>query len=849
MRAHRNSAPPPRVRRKDYRPPAWRVPRVALDFDLDPERTIVKARLEAVRDGAHSEPLRLDGDGLKLLSLRVDGKPAAHKIDPAGLTLRVRGDSAVVETAVEIRPAASAGRTGLFELAGALCTHCEPHGFRRITYFPDRPDILSRFSVRLNADRARYPVLLSNGNPAGAGTEGGRHWAAWDDPIPKSCYLFALVAGDLAALRARFVTRSGREVDLAVWAERAALARTEHALAALERAMRWDEQVFGREYDLQAYNIVALPGYRFGAMENKGLPVYDAGAVLVEPETATDAALESAETLVAHEYFHNWSGNRIAPRDWFEMGLKEGFTVFRDQLFAAETGLGEVKRIEDVRALRAAQFVEDAGLRAHPVRPECYGDIAEFQTATVYAKGAEIVRMVRTLIGEAAFRAGSDLFFARHDGAAVTAEDFLAAMSEASGIDLAGFLRWYSEAGTPRLEARLGGGAAGPVVTLAQGTAPKPMPVRLASFDCETGALVEERCVLLQAEQAEVEIGSASGRSVLSINRGFSAPVLVELEQDVEALSLLARRETDAFARCEAMRELLLRTIAAWSQGDVAVHGPAVEAVRAALEDDALDRALLAELVALPAEAQVAERLERVDPDSLHAARGALEVELGRTLLPLWRSHWERAAPAPFQWSPAARADRRLRAAILPFLLAARATDAPRIALKLLEGADNLTDRAAALRALASCDAPERSEALGFFRARHRDDPEALDIWFAAQAGSSRADTVQAAPKLVAHADFSWSRAQRVWALAGTFAANHHALHHLSGRGYGFAGDVAAAVARLDAAMAARLAAPLLQWRRYDPARAGLIQAQLRRMLATPQLPDAFAAEIASALP
>src|SRR3954469_8417343 len=474
------AAPPVAIRREDYRPPDWLVPEIALDFDLDPERARVRARLAVTRNGDHDRPLKLDAEALTLIEVKVDGEAAGHSYADSVLTIPLTGGTATIETLVELAPRANTQLMGLYESGGILCTQCEAEGFRRITPFVDRPDILTRYTVRMTAPRAAYPVLLSNGDPVGSGeAEGDRHWAEWRDPFPKPCYLFALVAGDLAANRDSFVTASGRKVDLGIWVREPDLAKTEHAMASLKAAMKWDEEVYGREYDLSVFNIVAVSDFNFGAMENKGLNIFNSRYILVDPETATDADYDGVAAVVAHEYFHNWSGDRVTCRDWFQLSLKEGFTVFRDQSFSADMGSPPVKRIEDVRGLRAAQFPEDAGPLAHPVRPDSYIEISNFYTATIYSKGAEVIRMMHTLLGPERFRAGADLYFERHDGEAVTCEDFVCAMENASGIDLSHFRIWYGQAGTPRVKASVATEGKAARIRLEQNTPPTPgQPVK-----------------------------------------------------------------------------------------------------------------------------------------------------------------------------------------------------------------------------------------------------------------------------------------------------------------------------------------------------------------------------------
>jgi aminopeptidase N len=842
------AAAPVTVRREDYRPPDWLVPEIELKFELGAERTRVRARLRVERNGDHREPLKLDGQGLGLLSLRVDGQPAEPRLDKAGLTVAIAGDSATVETEVEIAPKANTQLMGLYESGGILCTQCEAEGFRRITFFPDRPDILSRYRVRMRADKARYPVLLSNGDPVAAGElDGGGHWAEWHDPFPKPCYLFALVAGDLVANRDRFVTRSGRTVELGIWVREGDLPRTRHAMDSLKAAMKWDEEAYGREYDLGVFNIVAVADFNFGAMENKGLNIFNSRYILADPDTATDADYDSIAAVVAHEYFHNWSGNRITCRDWFQLSLKEGFTVLRDQQFSADHGSPAVKRIEDVKALRAGQFPEDAGPLAHPIRPDAYMEISNFYTATVYVKGAEVIRMMRTLLGPERFRAGTDLYFDRHDATAAVCEDFLVALEEGAGADLSGFRMWYSQAGTPRVRADLAydpeGGRA--TLTLEQSVpptpgqpekAPMPIPLRLALFGAESGARLAEQLVLLESARQEVVIEGVGERPLLSLNRGFSAPVLIESGRSAADLALLSAHDDDPFARWEAMQQLMLDTLTSEISTGARDHRPVVEAVRHTLTDARLDPAFVAEAVLLPSESFIGDRMEVVDPEAIHAAREGLRAELGRELEPLWRGAYAANSANRYEYSPAAKGARRLRTVALEYLLASGASDAPALALRQFEGADNMTEREGALGALVNSGAAEREAALEAFYQRYRDNGLVLDKWFTVQALSSGDDTLEAVARLAQHPDFILTNPNRVRSLAGAFAFNQRAFHHPSGRGYRFIADLLLAIDRINPQVAARLVAPFGRWRRLEKGRAGMMKAELERILATPGL-------------
>jgi len=840
------AAAPAAIRRVDYKPPEWLVTEIVLDFDLGAEKSAVRATLQVARNGAHGAPLRLNGDGLSPVSVTLDGAAAKWTLEEDDLVLPIPGDTARIDIVTELNPRANTKLMGLYQSGGLLCTQCESEGFRRITFFPDRPDVLSRYTVRMTADKALYPVLLANGNRVGAGDlPDGRHWAEWHDPFPKPCYLFALVAGDLAANRDVFVTRSGREVALGIWVRAPDLARTGHAMASLKASMKWDEEVYGREYDLDTFNIVAVADFNFGAMENKGLNIFNSRYILVDADTASDADFDAVAGVVAHEYFHNWSGNRVTCRDWFQLSLKEGFTVFRDQSFSADMGSPPVKRIEDVRALRAAQFPEDAGPLAHPVRPDSYIEIANFYTATVYSKGAELIRMMHTLLGPGKFRAGSDLYFERHDGQAVTCEDFVCAMEDASGADLGAFRLWYSQAGTPRVKAAVSheGGAAR--IRLEQTIAPTPgqkvkqplpIPVRIALFGAETGAKHADRLVLLDQAAQELVVEGVGERPILSINRGFSAPVIVETDRTGADLAFLSARDDDPFARYEAMQQLMLDTLIAAVAAGGEDHAGVVDAVRNILTDPALDQAYIAEAVLVPTESFIGDQMALVDPDAIHAARESLRARLGRELEPHWRAAYAATAARGFELTPAAKGARRLRTVALGFLMAAGAADAPGLALAQFEGADNMTDRQGALGLLSNSRAKERETALAGFYERYRGAALVIDKWFTAQALSSRDDTLQAVQRLLAHPDFSLVNPNRLRALIGAFGANQRALHGKSGQGYRFLADSILAVDKLNPQNAARLVPPLGRWRRFGEDRASQMRAELARILAAPGL-------------
>jgi len=836
------------IRREDYRPPDWLVPEITLDFALDPKATRVRSRLNVERNGGHDRPLRLDGDELVPLAVRVDGRDAKWRMDGPALVIQLDGDRATVETEVEVQPSTNSKLMGLYASGGMLCTQCEAEGFRRITFFPDRPDVLSRYRVRMEADEAHFPVLLTNGNPVARGKgEHGRHWAEWEDPFPKPCYLFALVAGDLKANSDSFTTMSGRRVELNIWVREGDLPRTVHAMASLKQAMAWDERVYGREYDLDLFNIVAVSDFNMGAMENKGLNIFNSAYILADPETATDVDFDNIARVVAHEYFHNWSGNRVTCRDWFQLSLKEGFTVFRDQSFSADTGSAAVKRIEDVRTLRAIQFQEDSGPLAHPVRPDSYLEISNFYTATVYNKGAELIRMMATILGPEKFRAGTDLYFDRHDGEAATCDDFVKALEDASGVDLSHFRLWYSQAGTPQVRARLerdGGGKA--VLHLGQRVPPTPgqpvkapmaIPLRTALIGEVSGAEVApERLVLLDKAETSVTFEGLGEPALLSINRGFSAPVTMEVERGDGELEKLAASDSDPFARYEALQELMSRWLVAEAEGRSEDPAPLVRAVGNTLRSNALDPAFKAEAILPPSESLIGDRMAVVDPDAIHEARERLRSELGRQLEGELAAAQRRSGLPGNDVGPEAKGGRRLRTVALGLLAAGDAGRGAALAKAQFDEADNMTDRMGGLMVLASLDAPEREQALTTFYERFQADPLVIDKWFAVQASAQRADTLDQVEALAKHSQFNPSNPNRLRALAGAFGMNQWAFNHASGRGYRFLADLIVQADRINPQVAARLVPPLGRWRRFDDKRAALMRAELERIVATPGL-------------
>ncbi|HEX3422238.1 MAG TPA: aminopeptidase N [Sphingomicrobium sp.] len=837
------------IRREDYQPPDWLVPEIRLDFDLDLERTSVRATLNLVRNGEHDRPLRLNGSDLELVSANIDGTPADSRMEGPDLVIELSGDQATLETEVRIHPSANTKLMGLYASGGMLCTQCEAEGFRRITFFPDRPDVLSKYRVRMQGEKAGFPILLSNGNLVGSGEIGnGRHWAEWEDPFPKPCYLFALVAGDLDANQDSFTTMSGRKVSLAVWVRKADLPKTQHAMDSLKLAMAWDEKVYGREYDLDQFNIVAVSDFNMGAMENKSLNIFNSAYVLADQNTATDADFDNIARVVAHEYFHNWSGDRVTCRDWFQLSLKEGFTVFRDQSFSADVGSAPVKRIEDVRVLRAVQFPEDQGPLAHPVRPDSYIEISNFYTATVYNKGAEVIRMFHTVLGPERFRAGTDAYFESNDGRAATCDDFVAALEDGSGADLDPLKIWYSQAGTPKVRARLQHDSSARTATLflEQHVDPTPgqpvkkpmvIPLRTALIGSETGhEICPERLIILDQPQMSVTFEDVTEAPLLSINRGFSAPIIVEADRPPEELERLAQADTDPFARYEAMQELMMRALVARARGRDLDSAPVIRAIAATLKSNSLDPAFKAEAILLPSESLIADRMDVVDPDAIHEARDELRSAVGSALKgELLGAHRSDGAPGD-DLSPLAKGIRRLRTVALGFLAADNEPEAAKLAKAQFESADNMTDRQGALGVLVSTQTEERAEALEAFYKRFHDDPLVLDKWFALQAAAQRSDTVAEVLKLAKHADFVITNPNRLRALAGTFGANHWAFHSPDGRGYAFLADMIIAADKLNPQVAARLVPPLGRWRRFEPKRAAMMRDALERIAASPGL-------------
>jgi aminopeptidase N len=847
-------AAPAEIFRKDYRPLPWLVPTTRLDFALGLEETLVTATLEVVRNPA-AEPsptLRLNGDGLELVSLAVDGAPSdGHAMDGDDLVVTLPGENHELTIVTRVRPNANSQLMGLYASNGMLCTQCEAEGFRRITFFPDRPDVLSSYRVRMSGPRAQFPVLLSNGNRVAGGEDGDSHWAEWHDPWPKPSYLFAMVAGELVARRDRFVTMGGRAVELAVWVRAEDLGRTEHAMESLKHSMKWDEEAFGREYDLDEFNIVAVSDFNMGAMENKGLNVFNTKYVLADPETATDGDYDAIEGVIGHEYFHNWSGNRVTCRDWFQLSLKEGFTVLRDQLFSQDMGSAAVKRIEDVRVLRSVQFPEDSGPLAHPVRPDSYREISNFYTPTVYNKGAEVIRMMRTMAGPERFRAGTDLYFSRHDGEAATCEDFVRAIEDGAGLDLKQFRRWYEQAGTPRVKAELVSAGGSAKLRLTQETPatpgqptkePMPIPLRVALHDRARNARGEERLIVLDTASDVFDLGAAPGSPALSLNRGFSAPVAIERKVESAELAWLARHDDDPFARYEAMQDLVVGHLVeaaggGQSEADRTAGRTAIaEAMRAIIADAGLDDLMRGELMLLPGLAYLMEQVLLADPGVFHTVREAIKRFIGTSLHDELEALHARAGAVPFAMDAAARGARKVKSLALVYLAAADPARAAELAKKQYDSADNMTDRQGALMVLSGLPGAERTAALIDFYNRFQGNALVIDKWFALQASSLHPEVLAHVKALAQHPDFTLKNPNRARSLYMAFTGTPQGFHAASGEGYRLIADLILALDPLNAQTAARFVPALGRWRRIEPGRAALMRAELERIAAAPRL-------------
>ncbi|WP_313465693.1 aminopeptidase N [Pseudomonas nitroreducens] len=866
---------------KDYQAPEYLIDETNLTFELYEDHTLVHAQLVMRRNpdraaGAPDDglpPLVLDGQQLELLSLALDDQTleaGQYQLDENHLTLQPTAATFTVDSTVRIHPESNTALEGLYKSGKMFCTQCEAEGFRKITYYLDRPDVMSSFTTTLSAEQHQYPVLLSNGNPVASGSEeGGRHWATWQDPFKKPAYLFALVAGDLWCVEDQFTTMSEREVTLRIYVEPENIDKCQHAMDSLKNSMRWDEKVYGREYDLDIFMIVAVNDFNMGAMENKGLNIFNSSCVLAKAETATDAAHQRVEGVVAHEYFHNWSGNRVTCRDWFQLSLKEGFTVFRDSEFSADMNSRTVKRVEDVAFLRTNQYAEDAGPMAHPVRPDSFIEISNFYTLTVYEKGSEVVRMIHTLLGADGFRKGTDLYFERHDGQAVTCDDFVKAMEDANGVDLTQFKRWYSQSGTPRLavEESYDAAAQSYTLTFRQSCPATPgqseklpfvIPVQMGLIDKLGNALSlrlkgEEHAhgsdrvlQVTEAEQSFTFVGLAE-KPLPSLLRGFSAPVKLSFPYDRDQLMFLMQFDEDGFNRWEAGQQLsvqvLQELIGQHQRGEkLVLDQRLITAFRTLLLDTGLDQAMVAEMLSLPSEAYLTEISEVADVEAIHAAREFARQQIGAAL---HEQLWERYQANRTQSRETAYvaeashiARRSLQNIALSYLIQSAKPEVLAACQEQYKDCDNMTERLTALAVLVNSSFDkEKAEALAMFADYFKDDPLVMDQWFSVQAGSTLPGGLERVQALMSHPAFTLKNPNKIRALIGAFA-NQNAInfHRADGAGYRFLADQIITLNALNPQIASRLLTPLTRWRKYAPARQALMKAELERILASGEL-------------
>jgi aminopeptidase N len=857
---------PQAIHLSDYRPAPYKIPEISLDFYLDPETTRVRATMTVTRTATESEPLVLNGKNLKLVSLKLDGTAldeSSYGIGPDTLTIHSPPANFSLEIETEIAPAKNTALEGLYMASGIFCTQCEPEGFRAITYYLDRPDILATFEVRIEARKDEFPILLANGNLVETdGVDGSRHFARWRDPFPKPSYLFALVAGDLGSITETYTTGSGRKIDLKVYVEHGNEARAEYAMDSLKRSMKWDEETYGREYDLDIFMIVAVSAFNFGAMENKGLNIFNDKLILASPETATDDDYARIECVVGHEYFHNWTGNRITCRDWFQLSLKEGLTVFRESEFAGDMRSHAVRRISDVKTLRLRQFQEDGGPLAHPVQPQSYIAIDNFYTATVYEKGAEVIGMLKAIVGAEKFRTGMDLYFDRHDGEAATVEDFVRCFEETSGRDLSQFRLWYRQAGTPEIKSsgQYDASTKSYRLTLAQKLGPTPgqpnklpmhIPVSIGLIGKQSNKLLpltlrgenaqgpEERILELKNSTHEFVFDGIEEEPVISLGRGFSAPAHFLDGNGRAEEAFLMRYDTDAFIRWDSSQDLaldvLLEMVATIQKSNEPVVDPLyLEAMDGVLQRAEEDPALAALMLMPPGESEVALAMTTIDPEAIHRARRKLICETavaqGARLMDVYANAH---VTGPFSPSAVDAGKRLLRNAALRYVTAADDESAALLAHEHYGAATNMTDKIAGLAALSRIGGEHYQTALADFFEEFEFDPLVLDKWMSVQAMSPRADTISRVRSLMSHPAFSMKNPNRVRALIGAFAnGNPLRFHDKTGAGYNLLGEVIQELDRLNPQTAARMTTAFETWRRYDKPRQALMRRELETLAA-----------------
>ena len=848
---------------KDYTQPPYWITNVDLIFNLEEEQTQVSSTLSVNKNESISgdHPLVLQGEELSLESISIDGsllETSEYAVTKTDLTIHAVPDVFTLEIKTTIKPQENTSLDGLYKSSGNFCTQCEAEGFRKITYFLDRPDVMAKFTTTIYADKEKYPVLLSNGNPAGSGEEEGRHWAKWEDPFKKPCYLFALVAGDLAFIEDKFTTMSGRDVDLRIYVQHHNIDQCDHAMRSLVKSMQWDEQVYGREYDLDVYNIVAVDDFNMGAMENKGLNVFNSKYVLAKKETATDVDFINIEAVIGHEYFHNWSGNRVTCRDWFQLTLKEGLTVFRDQRFTADMNAETPKRIDDVNVLRTAQFAEDSGPMAHPIQPDAYLEINNFYTVTVYNKGAEVIRMIHTILGADGFRKGMDLYFDRHDGQAVTTEDFITAMETANNVDLAQFRRWYKQSGTPEISVQESYDEESQhyALTLKQTTPATPEQETKAAFDIpvcvgllnasgDDMAVAHEgvkntshKLRLNEVEQCFV-FEDVKEKPVLSLLRDFSAPVKIKFDRSNEELAFCAANDSDGFNRWDAGQQLAIRIILNSVENDQPSVLPEylVSSYRKILQNRGIDKALAARALALPSQAYISEMMHVVDVDAIHASQKFLETNLGVNLFDEWLAVYQQCEAIEYDLSPASMGARSLKNTALAYMVASGNAQGEQLALKQFEQAGNMTDQLAAFRVLVHHACDSRDKVIEDFYQQWQHDQLVMDKWFMIQATAPQSDTLQRVEQLFEHDDFDLKNPNRVRSLLGAFcSANPICFHVPTGEGYRLLGQYIEQLNDLNPQIASRLTTPLTRWKRHNDERQQHMKTELNRLKQLPQL-------------
>ena len=858
---------------KDYQPPVYLIEHVELHFDLHETNTLVTSTLSVKLNSNNNQENKtfvLDGQNLELISISVDGNELSkdeYICDQESLSITKIPSQCKVEIKTQINPIENKALEGLYLSSGMYCTQCEAQGFRRITYFPDRPDVMSTYEVTIVGDKEKYPNLLSNGNLVDKGnTENGKHWVTWQDPSLKPSYLFALIAGNLFCKEDLYITTSGRNVVLQVFVEHENSHKCDHALMSLKQAMKWDEDTYGREYDLDIYMIVAVNDFNMGAMENKGLNVFNASCVLASPDTATDADYYNIQSIIAHEYFHNWSGNRVTCRDWFQLSLKEGFTVFRDQEFSADLNSRATKRIDDVNVLRTHQFAQDAGPMAHPVRPDHYIEISNFYTVTVYNKGAEVVRMIRNLIGTEGFRKGTDLYFERHDGQAVTTEDFVAAMEDANNVDLSLFKRWYSQAGTPVLDVKTTYNDKENVFTLEikqscpdtsdqKNKKPFHIPLQVGLLNQDGSDVVLElegdndlspatlKTLEVKNEMETFVFYNITNKPLLSLNRGFTSPVKIQSQQTNDDLAFIFANDSDEFNRWEAGQMLTMNVLLSLVkdiQGNktLSLDKNVIDAFKNTLTNPSLDKALIAQAITLPSESYLADQCDVVDVDAIHQARTFMRYEIAKSLKPEFENAFQSGqSDDAYVFNAEEMARRNLSHVCLSYLMCLQEKETIDVSVNIVDSANNMTDVLSALTILSHYDNASRQQTLDMFYDKWKHDAQVVEKWFAIQAASDMPDVLERVKNLMQHEAFTLTNPNKVRSLIGRFCAGNIAhFHNSDGSGYAFLADQVLALDSMNPQIAARLIQSMSRWRRYDENRQVLMKKQLERILAKKDL-------------